>query len=57
MTERACVMQLDQDFIDGGYDVSCFCGWKAETCFDEREDAVDAFNGHVKAEKPAVQIR
>lgn len=43
---RACVMQLDEDFIAGGWSVSCFCGWEAETCWDDLLDAEEEYQRH-----------
>lgn len=46
MADRACVMQLDQDFIDGHWSVSCFCGWEAETLWDDQLDAEEEYQRH-----------
>lgn len=46
MVDRLCVMQIGQDFVAGVWDVECFCGWSAETAYDEREDAVRAWEAH-----------
>jgi hypothetical protein len=53
MRERACVMQLDQDFIAGGWSVSCFCGWQAETCWDDLLDAEEEYQRHRRSSRPA----
>ena len=46
MPERLCVMSIGQDWVDGRFEIECFCGWEAETAFDEREDAVKEWEKH-----------
>lgn len=46
MPERAHVMEIGQDFIDGHWSVACFCGWEAATLWDDREDAVAEYQRH-----------
>ena len=42
-------MEIGQDFIDGHWSVSCFCGWEAPTLWDDREDAVIDYQRHKEA--------
>lgn len=56
MADRAHVMEIGQDFIDGHWSVSCFCGWEAATLWDDREDAVQEYERHrsrQQAEEPS----
>lgn len=46
VTERACVMVIDQDFLYGQWSVSCFCGWEADTVWDDREGAESEWRKH-----------
>lgn len=46
MRDRACVMEIGQDFIDGHWSVSCFCGWESETLWDDLLDAEEEYHRH-----------
>lgn len=46
--DRACVMELEQDFLYGHWTVSCFCGWEAETLWDDMLDAEQEYQRHLR---------
>jgi hypothetical protein len=56
LPERAHVMEIGQDFIDGHWSVSCFCGWSAETLWDDREDAVAEYQRHKEGDQSGVDL-
>lgn len=56
MTERLCVYSITLN-EDWNYDVTCFCGWSAETAFDEREGALTEWQRHQAATSSRVASR